>query len=127
MEEKCVMVCVTGQKTCERLIIEGSQRAKALDAELTVIHVAREGVDLLGGSLKEAEALEYLFKMSSEYGAGMMVVRSNEVVPTLVLHARKLNAVEIVLGSPRKMRRDITKEIKAKLPEMTFHVIYTEE
>ena len=127
MEEKCVMVCVTGQKTCERLIIEGSQRAKVLDAELTVIHVAREGVDLLGGSLKEAEALEYLFKMSSEHGAGMMVVRSNEVVPALVSHARKLNAVEIVLGSPRKMRRDITKEIKAQLPEMTFHVIYTEE
>ena len=127
MEKQCVMVCVTGQKTCERLIIEGSSLAKELDAEVTVIHVAREGVDLLGGSLKEAEALEYLFKMASEHGAGMMVVRSNEIVPTLVSHARNLNAVVIVLGSPRKMRRDITKEIKAELPEMNFKIIYTED
>ena len=27
MEEKCVLVCVTGQKTCERLIREGSRLA----------------------------------------------------------------------------------------------------
>ena len=127
MEKQCVMVCVTGQKMCERLILEGSSLAKELDAEVTVIHEAQEGVDLLGGSLKEAEALEYLFKMASEYGAGMMVVRSNEIVPTLVSHARKLNAATIVLGSPRRMRRDITKEIKAELPEMNFKIIYTEE
>ena len=127
MEKKCVMVCVTGQKMCERLILEGSNLAKELGAEVTVIHVAREGVDLLGGSLKEAEALEYLFKMASEHGAGMMVVRSNEIVPTLVANARNLNAAVIVLGSPRKMRRDITREIKAELPEMNFKVVYTEE
>jgi K+-sensing histidine kinase KdpD len=127
MEKKCVLVCVTGQKTCERLITAGSCIAKELDAETTVIHVAREGVDLLGGSLKEAEALEYLFRMASEHGAGMMVVRSNEVVPTLVSHARKLNVEMIVLGSPRKARRDITKEIRAELPEMKFEIIYTEE
>ncbi len=127
MEKKCVMVCVTGQKTCERLIVAGSRMAKELDAEATVVHVAREGMDLLGGSLKEAEALEYLFRMASEHGAGMMVIRSNDVVSTLVSHARRLNAEMIVLGSPRKARRDITREIKAELPEMKFEVIYTEE
>ena len=127
MDKKCVMVCVTGQKTCERLIETGSRRAKELGADVTVVHVAREGMDLLGGSLKEAEALEYLFRMASEHGAGMMVIRSNEVVPTLVSHARELNAELIVLGSPRKMRRDITKEIRAELPEMKFEIIYTEE
>lgn len=127
MEKLHVLVCVTGQKTCEKLIEEGDRLAQKLDAELSVVHVARQGSGLLGGNLAEAEALEYLFQISSEHGADMTVIRSDEVVQTLVQHAHKVEASIIVLGSPRKMNRDVTQALKAHMPEMEFQVIYTEE
>lgn len=127
MEKLHVLVCVTGQKTCERLIAEGDRMAKELGAELSVVHVARQGAGLLGGNVAEAEALEYLFRISSEHGADMTVIRSDEVVETLVNHARRVDASMMVLGSPRKMNRDVTQALKAHMPDMDFQVVYTEE
>ena len=127
MEEKHVLVCVTGQRTCERLIAEGDRLAKELGAELSVVHVAKQGMGLLGGIVAEAEALEYLFKVSSEHGADMAVIRSEHVVETLANHARKINAALMVLGSSREVNRDVTKDLKAHMPEMEFKIVYTEE
>ena len=127
MEKMCVLVCVTGQKTCERLICEGDRLAKELDAELSVVHVARQGAGLLGGNIAEAEALEYLFEKSTAHGAGMTVIRSNDVVPTLAAHARKVNALITVLGSTRSPGRDVTKKLREHMPEMEFKIVYTEE
>jgi len=127
MEEKQVMVCVTGQKTCERLIAEGDRLAKELGIGLSVVHVARQGAGLLGGDIAEAEALEYLFNVSSEHGAGMSVIRSNEVVPTLVHHARRIKAELMVLGSSRSIEKDVTAEMKKHMPDMKFKIVYTEE
>ena len=127
MEKKNVLVCVTGQKTCERLIAEGGRLAAELDAELSVVHVARQGMGLLGGIVAEAEALEYLFKVSSEYDADMAVIRSENVVETLAAHARKVNAGVMVLGSSRRTDRDVTKDLKEHMPEMEFSIVYAEE
>lgn len=127
MEKKHVLVCVTGQKTCERLIAEGDRLAKEMDAELSVVHVARQGMGLLGGVVAEAEALEYLFQVSTEHGADMTVIRSEHVVETLANHARKVNAGVMVLGAPRRTDRDVTRDMKAHMPEMEFAIVYTEE
>ena len=127
MESLHVLVCVTGQKTCERLIAEGDRLAKELGAELSVVHVARQGAGLLGGNVAEAEALEYLFRISTEHGADMAFIRSDEVVPTLVRHANRTHASMMVLGSSRRGGRDITQELKNHLPEMEFQIVYTEE
>lgn len=127
MEKKHVLVCVTGQKTCERLITEGGRLAKELDAELSVVHVARKGAGLLGGVVAEAEALEFLFEVSTEHGADMAVIRSEHVVETLASHARKINAAVMVLGSSREGKRDVTKDLKAYMPGMEFAIVYTEE
>ena len=127
MEALHVLVCVTGQKTCERLIAGGDRIAKELGAELSVVHVARQGAGLLGGDIAEAEALEYLFKISSDHGADMTVIRSDEVVPTLAAHAKKVQASVMVLGRPRKTRRDVTQDLRAHMPDMEFQFVDTEE
>lgn len=127
MEALHVLVCVTGQKTCERLIAEGDRLARELGAELSVVHVAKQGAGLLGGNVAEAEALEYLFQISSEHGADMAVIRSDDVAPTITHHARKLGATVMVLGSPRKEQQDFTRELKSHLTDVEFHIVYTEE
>jgi len=127
MEKKHVLVCVTGQKTCERLIAEGGRLAAETGAELSVVHVAKQGTGLLGGIVAEAEALEYLFKVSTEHSADMAVIRSEHVVETLANHAGKVGADLMVLGSSREVNRDVTKDLKAHMPDMEFKIVYTEE
>lgn len=127
MEKKHVLVCVTGQKTCERLIAEGGRLAAETGAELSVVHVAKQGTGLLGGIVAEAEALEYLFKVSTEYGADMAVIRSEQVIETLTNHAGKVGADLMVLGSSREANKDVTKDLKAQMPDVEFRVVYTEE
>ena len=125
MNESRVLVCVTGQRTCERLIEEGHRLAIERDEELSVLHVARKG-DSLMGNTSEAEALEYLFDVSTRRGADMTVIRSDEVVKTVEKHARKIGASLIVLGGPRRGARDMTAEMRAHMPDIEFHIVYTD-
>ena len=128
MDELSVLVCVTGQKTCHRLIREGDRLANELNAQLCVLHVARPGAGLLGGAANgEAEALEYLFEITREHGAQMSVIRSEDVVSTIAQHAQKVNALILVLGTPRKGRLDLTDQLRLRIPETQFHMVYTEE
>ena len=125
MHEVSILVCVTGQQTCHRLIREGDRLARELDAQLCVLHVARPGGGLLGDKT-EAEALEYLFEISREHGAEMTVVRSEDVIGAIADHARAVKALMLVLGAPRKGAEDMVSRIRAAIPELEFHVVVTE-
>ena len=124
MEKLLVLVCVTGQKTCERLIVEGAAKARALDAALSVVHVAKkEGSWLIGNAASEGEALEYLYKISTEHGADMTVIRAEDIISTLVAHARKVGAAMMVLGAPSKGDAGFVRDLRPLLPEVAFHIV----
>ncbi len=126
MHEVSILVCVTGQRTCHRLIQEGDRLAHEFDAQLCVLHVAKPGGALLGGNTDEAQALEYLFEISREHGAEMTVVRSDDVIGAISEHARQVKALMLVLGAPRKGAQDMVARIRAAIPELEFHVVVTE-
>ncbi len=92
-----VMVCVTQQKTCDRLIQYGHELLSDIKGELFIIHVAHYQFKFLGNS-KEGEALEYLYEKAMEYGAQLTVVRSNNVQDTLVDLIKKYKITHIILG-----------------------------
>ncbi len=94
---KNVMVCVTQQKTCDRLIQYGHELLNDTRGELFIIHVAHYQFKFLGSS-KEGEALEYLYEKAMEYGAQLTVVRSNDVLDTLTDLVKKYKITNIVLG-----------------------------
>lgn len=96
-KESRVLVCVTGQKSCERLIHTGADIAKEEKAALSVVHVAKIGSNFLG-SVSEGQALEYLFDISKSHDADMMLLRNDDVVSTIAAHARKIEADIIVIG-----------------------------
>lgn len=91
------MVCVTQQKTCDRLIQFGNEFLGDEIGELFIIHVAHYEYNFLGNS-KEGEALEYLYEKALEYGANLTVVRSNDVLETLCDLVEKNQITHIVLG-----------------------------
>ena len=125
MNQTNVLVCVTGQKTCERLISEGAHLARERESGLSVLHVARKGAELMG-SHSDAEALEYLFEVSARYDADMTVIRSDEIVKTISDHVAKVGATLIVLGAPRHGKKDMTEEMRRVMSEMEFHIVYTD-
>lgn len=119
-----IMVCVTQQKNCERLIQKGAAIKNKLDGELYVIHVAREGVNFLGNN-KEAEALEYLFDISKGVGADLTVLRSDSIVNTLVDFIQNKKIEHVVLGEPPKDCGDagIVVELQTRLPNCNFYIV----
>lgn len=75
---KNIMVCVTQQKTCERLILKGNELIESEEDKLFVIHVVNEKEKFLD-SYSDGEALEYLFQVSKESGADLTVLRSKNI------------------------------------------------
>ena len=101
--EKNVMVCVTQQKTCDRLIQYGHDFLGGGNGELFIIHVAHYEFKFLG-STKEGEALEYLYQKALEYGANLTVVRSNHVLNTLVDLVEKNKITHVILGESGEIK-----------------------
>ena len=94
---KNVMVCVTQQRTCDRLIKYGHELLGKNKGELFIIHVAHYEFKFLGNS-EEGEALEHLYEKALEYGANLTVVRSNHVLDTLVELVEKNKITQVILG-----------------------------
>jgi K+-sensing histidine kinase KdpD len=100
-----VMVCVTQQKTCDRLIRYGHDFVNEGKGELYIIHVAHYEFKFLGSS-QEGEALEYLYQKALEYGANLTVVRSNHVLDTLVDLVKKNKISHVVLGESGEIKSE---------------------
>jgi len=105
--EKNVMVCVTQQKTCERLIRKGAEIRDAQGGRLLVVHVTPTSLKVLG-NYSQPEALDYLFEISKSMDAEMTVIRSTETVKTLVDFCRDHDVVTVVMGESLRPSRENT-------------------
>lgn len=91
------MVCVTKQKTCQRLIDYGKNLMESGEDSLFVIHVAGEQDRILGIS-EEGEALEFLYEKAKEAGAVLTVEKSDNVLKTLIKIVKKNRITDVVVG-----------------------------
>lgn len=122
-----VMVCVTQQKNCERLIKKGKE---ILDQELKlgklyVIHVVNEKDKFLY-QLDDSIALEYLFEVSKEVDAELIVRRNTEVIETIHNEAKEHKITDIVMGTSgnkKKYGNRFEKQIHSKLKNVKFHIL----
>lgn len=126
MAKTHVLVCVTGQRTCERLIRAGAGLTGGAEGKLSVVHVARPGQNFLG-SQDEAGALEYLFQVSRDYGADMTLMHSDDVCGAIADAAKKYNSGTIVLGAPRGNVKgmQLPNMLRAMLKDVEVHEIIT--
>jgi K+-sensing histidine kinase KdpD len=118
-----VLVCVTVQKSCDRLIEYGARIAREQGAALTVLHVAGLNDNFLGNPA-EGEALECLYEISSSHGAEMTVRRATDVVGEIASYARSVKATAIVMGQSRHSERDIPGQLRALMPDIDVRVLY---
>ncbi len=94
---KNILVCVTQQKTCERLIRHAVDMKKELRGELFIINVVKNEWNFLD-SVKEGEALEYLFGISKAVGANLTVLKSDNIVDTIAEFSKENNISCLIMG-----------------------------
>ena len=76
-----ILVCVTQQKNCERLINRAVSIGRGT-ATIHVIHVVLEENNFMNTS-HESEALEYLFGVSKSVGASLSVIKASNITDAI--------------------------------------------
>lgn len=114
--QKNVMVCVTDQKVCEELIVNTIKNFSEYELELFIIHGSRVGVV---STEESREALEYLFEIASNYGAGISVLKTDNILKTLIDFAIKNEIDIIVMGETRLS--NVKDSIITKMEEALAH------
>ena len=128
-ENTGIMVCVTGQRSCERLIMHGAQRSETCAAEearppLYVVHCVQTGQNIMNTPY-EADAMEYLFTCAQVVGAELTVLRADSVEDALVDFAHENGIGVIIMGSPADgspMGR-LAARLGERLPEIEFDIL----
>ena len=96
MSVQNILVCVTQQKTCARLIHQASQIERN-GGSIFVLHVLGNNDKFLNNS-KESEALDYLFTISKSVDASMTVQRSDDIMNSIAEFIRSNNIHTAILG-----------------------------
>jgi len=117
-----IMVCVTMQLTCKRLIEKGKQLQNDFGGKLFVVHIAKDGDNFLGNP-SEGEAIDYLYNVSKDAGAQMAVLRSQNVTGTISSFAKENNIGMLVLGSPKDDDTTFIDSVKKKMKKAVVEVI----
>lgn len=118
-----ILVCVTGQKSCERLIRRGAELAEREGVMLNVLHVVRPSGNVLG-FVNEPEALEYLLRVSVEHNASMYVRRSDDVLAAIETAVRNERVTTLVAGRARNYSGwDLLDDLKVRLPGVAFEIL----
>ncbi|MFP7493066.1 KdpD-like non-kinase potassium sensor [Terribacillus saccharophilus] len=93
-----ILICIQHTDTAERLVRRGYRMANRLNAELYILHVARdEAVD--------KGKVDYIRQLCTTFEAHFLLQRSNKkVANAIVLEARKHFITQILLGQSARTR-----------------------
>lgn len=96
VKKPSVLVCVTGQYDCDRLIKAGFEQAVDMGCALHVFCVHTPKNDLTCFS----EEVEYLYRTAKDLGADMTVMFSDNAPKCTADFAHKVNATVLITGVP---------------------------
>lgn len=114
-----VLVCVTDQLSCERLILTGAEIAKKYGVPVKVLSILPEGLI----SESTAAILQNLYDTASSLGAEMTFYFNSEPALTAAVHASKTGAIHIVSGTPGADSNLFIETIKGLLPELPVSIV----
>ncbi|MDO4568024.1 MAG: universal stress protein [Clostridia bacterium] len=117
-----IMVCVTGQKSCERLIQRAIVRSRVAPSTVHVVHCIQTGKRVMN-SIDEPDAIEYLFTAAQVAGADMTVLREDRVEDALVGYAKNNGITLIILGASPESGESFVSRLQHRLPDIEFDVV----
>lgn len=121
-KKSSVLVCVTGQYDCDRLIRAGYEEAIEQDLELHVlcIHTPVNDISLL------SDEIEYLYRTAKELGADMTIAFDKNAPKFAAGFARKINARHLVTGMPDNRPNGFILTVHEMLPRMQITMVTKE-
>ncbi len=119
-KQPCVMVCVTQQQSCARLIEAGARIAKEENIPLSVVSVFKESSGL---NANDGGALENLFECSQKYNAAMNIYFNDSPALVIAVVAKKNNASTLVTGFPAEGSSGFIARIHEILPELPITMV----
>ena len=123
-----IMVCVTKQRTCQRLIDYGKTMMGS-DDTIHIIHVTGSDYNFLGDS-EENKALEFLYEKAREVGADLTVLKSDDTISTLCSLAKDNEITKMVVGASGEAvdnASNFLAELRAKLDKAVELIIVPSE
>lgn len=120
--QKNIMVCVTRQKNCDRLIARGEElRGGDDEIRLYVVHSVQNGHAFLGNPY-EGEAMEYLFTAAQLAKAELTLLRSDDVEDALFDFAKTHGIRVIVMGASAEPGENIITRLQRRMPDVAFDI-----
>lgn len=119
-KQSCVMVCVTQQQSCSRLIEAGARIAKEEKLPLRVVSVFKESNGL---NANDGGVLENLFECSQRYNATMNVYFNDSPALVIAVVAKKNHASTLVTGFPAEGSNGFIARIHEILPELPITMV----
>lgn len=117
--KETVLVCVTGQHDCDRLIHAGKYIAKQRDAQLQVLCVQPTSNGMHG----DCEELEYLRQTSKDADAEMTVYFNDDAAYTAAAFAQQTSAVHIVTGMAEEPVNGFIDVLHSLLPKIPISMV----
>lgn len=121
--KKVIMVCVTGQRSCDQLIARGVERAGE-DSSVHVVHCVETGRNFMNTPF-ESDAIEYLFTAAQLAGAELSLIRSENVEDALVDYAKDKGASIIILGAAGHGggKEPLVMRLQRRLSDVEFDIV----
>lgn len=122
-----IMVCVTGQMQCKRLLSYALDLQKDKEQEVYLVHVSVTENKNFTDSMS---ALEYLYDQAVKNGASLSVLKpKTTILDTLVDFIKKNHVVSVVMGETREaisensMIERLKKKAKESDMEIEIHIV----
>lgn len=117
-----VLVCVTSQYDCDRLINAGFEIAvdKGLQLHVLCVHTPVNNASFL------SDEIEYLYQTSKSLCADMTIAFNDNAPQTTVDFARKINAKIIITGIPDNHENGFVDTVHDLMPESTITMVTKE-
>lgn len=93
-----ILVLVTLQRACARLIRHGADMALRQHSPLHVLHVVVRNQGEQDDHTMDAQTLNYLYALSSEAGAQMTVLTADVALTAIAEYASQQSAKQVILG-----------------------------
>lgn len=117
-----VLVCVTGQYDCDRLIKAGYEQADEYGCDLHVlcVHTPVNDISLL------SDEIEYLYRTAKELGADMTIAFDRNAPKCAADFAQKINARHLVTGMPDNRPNGFVLTLHEMLPRLQITMVTKE-
>ena len=122
VKKPSVLVCVTGQYDCDRLIEAGFEKASQMGWDLHVLCVHTPVNDLSTLS----DEIEYLYRTAKNLGADMTIAFNHHAPGFAAQFARKVNARQLVTGIPDNRPNGFVLTLHELLPRLQITMVTKE-